>query len=422
MSINSLLPAITALLYATAYFQFLHLLRYRRNWLSTSKFEIGRCALSVGVLLIVVSMPTDGFQPLALIVSIAFVTLLFYVIAAPAAAFLPTSPTIEFLAKHADYAGLSLMPFALAAGILLHNDGLRAMLATAMAIEIIWFVRRRIQDRQRVKIPLSGDALTVLERQADGDMPGFAKKHGIGELERGESLLNWLGCTKLSAPCPFNLYVNRLGLNTAPCCKEHLIALCLYVDRCLTDLGVTHWMEGGTLLGAVREGGLLAWEDDVDISILLDENTTWDGLASSLLRRATTDGYAIEIFAKHELISIGFDRRAHWPFGYERNRLRGELRVDMSTYREGLSGGKRVLERFTKKARMPVTENGKFGVPYDLVMPTSQLPVFGGAVFAPKDPNTYLQLLYGDYTTVEYTYIEPAAAAKRNDKSTQNLP
>lgn len=415
MSINSLLPAIAALLYTTAYLQFLHLLRYRRNWLPTSKFEIGMCALSVSALLIVISVPLSGFQPLALVVSIAFIALLFYVIAAPAIAFLPTSPIIEFFAKHADYAGFSLTPLALATAVLLPNDGLRAMLATAIAIEIIWFVRRKHQDRQRIKIPMSADALTVLERQADGDVPGFAKKHGIGELEHGESTLNWLGCTKLSAPCPFNLYVNRLGLNTAPCCKEHLITLCLYVDRCLTDLGVTHWMEGGTLLGAVREGGLLAWEDDVDISILLDENTTWDALARSLLHRASTDGYAIEIFAKHELISIGFDRRAPWPFGYERNRLRGELRVDMSTYREGISGNKRVLERFTKKARMPATENGKFGVPYDLVMPTSQLPVFGGAVFAPNDPDAYLQLLYGDYTTIEYTYIETAAAAKRSD-------
>jgi hypothetical protein len=421
MSISSMLPAIAALLYVTAYFQFLHLLRFRRNWLPTSKLEIARCTLSVGILFTIVSVSPDGFQPLALIVSIAFVTFLFYMIAAPAVAFLPTSPIIEFFAKHADYSSLSLMPSALAAGFFLNNNNLRAMLATAMAVEIIWLVRRRIQDRQRVITPLNADALAVLEQQAGGDVPGFAKKHGIGELERGDSPLNWLGCTKLSAPCSFNLYVNRLGLNTAPCCKEHLIALCLYVDRCLTDLGVTHWMEGGTLLGAVREDGLLAWEDAVDISILLDENTTWDELASSLQRKASGDGYAIEVFAKHQLFSIGFDRRAHWPFGYERNRLRGELRVDMSTYREGLSNGDRVIERFTKKARMPMTEDGKFGVPYELVMPTFQMSVFGESVFAPQDPDAYLQLLYGDYKTIEYTYVDPAAAKRRGQQSTHTL-
>jgi len=414
MNINLLLPAVAALLYATTYFQFLHLLRYRRNWLPTSKFEIGRCTLSAVALFIVISLLSSGFEPLALIVSIVFLTLLFYVISAPAIAFLPTSPIIEFLAKHADYAGLSLIPFSLITGFVLHNDSLNAMLATAMAIEIIWFIQRKIHNRQRVMVPMSKDALTVLQRQADGDVREFAKKNNIGELERGNTPLNWLGCTKLSAPCPFNFYVNRLGLNTAPCCKEHLISLCLYVDNCLTELGVTHWLEGGTLLGVIREDDLLSWEDDVDISILLDQNTTWDELVKSLLKRVVTDGYAIEIFAKNEFISIGFDQRSRWPFGYERNRLRGELRVDMSTYRKGLSDGKQVLERFTKKARMPMTENGKFGIPYDLVMPTSILSAFRGTVFAPKNPGAYLQLLYGDYTKIEYTYIEPTAAARRS--------
>jgi hypothetical protein len=420
MSLDMVPPLIAGLIYASAYYQFLHLLRYRRIWFPTSNFEIGRCALTVALLLIVVSLPPSGFQPLVLGVSAAFVALLFFVIAAPAVAFLPTSPIFEFFAKHADYAGLWLAPVALAALIFVPNGNLYGMLLAAMLIEFIWFVRRRIQDGQRVKMVLSEHALTVLERQAEGDFPGFAKKYRIDELILDQATVSWLGCAKSSAPCPFNLYVNKLGLDTAPCCRKHLIGLCRYVDDCLTDLGATHWLEGGTLLGAVRDGDLLAWEDDVDISILLDENITWEILVKGLKERATSDGYAVEVFPKFEFVSIGFDRRARWPFGYERNRLRGELRVDLATYREGESGGKRVLERLTGKAGIPVNESGKYGIPYDLVLPTSRLSAFGDSVCVPQSPDAYLQLLYGDYTKIAYTYIEPAAAAKRRDSIDTN--
>ena len=58
-----------------------------------------------------------------------------------------------------------------------------------------------------------------------------------------------------------------------------------YVTSRLTEMHLAHWLDGGTLLGAVREnGGLLAWEDDVDISVYLDENTTWRSLVAGFYR------------------------------------------------------------------------------------------------------------------------------------------
>lgn len=40
------------------------------------------------------------------------------------------------------------------------------------------------------------------------------------------------------------------------------------VDHVLTEGHVVYWAEGGTLLGAVRHGGMIPWDNDLDIAIL----------------------------------------------------------------------------------------------------------------------------------------------------------
>jgi hypothetical protein len=101
---------ITAVLYVATYLSFVRLLRYPRNWyppsLSGSLATGALAALTVAL----VAMSPDGLDRAALAISVGFVVILFYVIAAPAIAFRPASRpasrTVEFLAKHGDYAGL----------------------------------------------------------------------------------------------------------------------------------------------------------------------------------------------------------------------------------------------------------------------------------------------------------------------------
>ena len=59
--------------------------------------------------------------------------------------------------------------------------------------------------------------------------------------------------------------------------------LCHAVGGWLEDMGIVYWLEGGTLLGAVRENGtLLQWEDDVDVSVALDNDLAWDALVAGV--------------------------------------------------------------------------------------------------------------------------------------------
>jgi hypothetical protein len=405
---------IAAALYAAAYLSFVRLLRFPRNWVTLGPSAVGTTGLLVALTLAWVSLSGHGLDTVGLAVSAAFIIVIFIIVAAPAIAFHPANRGVEFLAKHAGHAGLWLLAPALVAGLALPNIELQAMLAAAMVIEISWSLRQHLAGRRRQLHPFNDNDLAVLEAQAGGDLVAFRRRHGIRELVLSGNNVSWRGCGKNTPPCPFNLYVNRLGLNTAPCCREHMREISHYVAACLRDIGAVHWLEGGSLLGAVREGGeLLEWEDDMDISVLLDAEMSWDRLSAGLTERCTRDGFFIDLFERESLITISFDTPKLWPFRWERYRLRGEIRVDVALYRQAISHGDPVLERQSYKGDMPATESGGYGVPQEIVLPTSTIDFLGSTFDCPHKPEEYLRVLYGDFEDVEYTYVNAAAAETR---------
>ena len=425
MSANSLLfldPIISGLiaaaLYVVTYLSLVHLLRYPRQWLRPPSPALLTTAGLATVLVAYISFSTDGLDIATLAVSASFLAVLLLLIAAPAielnhaAGFAPRP--IKYLARHGDYSGLWMLLPALVISFTLTDVKLLAFLVTALLIETWWFLRHWLADRHRRLYPIEDHDLAVLRAQAQGDIKGFAQRHGIRELVVSDDAVAWRGCNKATRPCPFNLYVNRLGLNTAPCCREHMQTLSRYVTSCLTEMNLPHWLDGGTLLGAVREnGGLLAWEDDIDIAVYLDDTTTWRSFVAGFAERGTKDGYTVEVFKKRGYLSISFNSPGRWPFHWERNRMRGEIRLDLVVYRLSQSYGEWVLERRLKKGTMPLTESGVYGVPRDMVLPVSKINFLGGEMGCPNQPQAYLRVLYGDYDKPDYTYVATASATTR---------
>ncbi|NXX80978.1 FKRP protein, partial [Urocolius indicus] len=212
--------------------------------------------------------------------------------------------------------------------------------------------RRRLMERLGLK----------LEVLADG-----------GEL--------WHGCGKDTPRCFGTIhsqtpeYLLR-DLWTPPCCLKALRETAKHVVEVLEEAGVRYWLEGGSLLGAVRSGDIIPWDYDVDLGFYREDLVKCSWLVAAAAGRAGEDpkGFYWEKAPEGEFYRVHFSR---W----------NRLHVD--------------LWPFYPRAGGVMTKDTWLGHPQDVEFPESFLqplvPLeFGGFMaMAPNDARGFLELKFG---------------------------
>jgi hypothetical protein len=78
-----------------------------------------------------------------------------------------------------------------------------------------------------------------------------------------------VGCTARTRECCF--YTWGADAVMPECCVSHMQEVTFFLEDLLTRNGIRHWLDFGSLLGAVRNGELVPWDNDADIGIFEED-------------------------------------------------------------------------------------------------------------------------------------------------------
>ncbi|XP_071053688.1 ribitol 5-phosphate transferase FKRP [Onthophagus taurus] len=125
------------------------------------------------------------------------------------------------------------------------------------------------------KPPLENRHVQWMRRLEEEALKNLYRSFKI-KLVKEDETEQWYGCTKNTSRCfppvvsslPSYLIEKKL---TPPCCMSNLRKTALHVFKNLEDCGIRYWLEGGSLLGAMKHGDILPWDYDVDVGVNRDD-------------------------------------------------------------------------------------------------------------------------------------------------------
>lgn len=223
-----------------------------------------------------------------------------------------------------------------------------------------------------------------------------------------------------------------------------MLEILLFVDKVCKAYNIEYWVDSGTLLGAVRHGGFIPWDDDVDIvmpiaeyrrfrkvmiehpneQFVFQDHSTDDkffnhwgvvrDLHSEYIQNSIAHqirkyrGLQVDIFPMADNIFLRMAKMS-----YYQTKIR-EAMIEKWANKKGISIA-HFLFHLEKYAIIPVlksfslfrrTKNSMslcYGIPFfykvkkDAIYPLSTISFEGHLFSAPHNPDEYLKQIYGDY-------------------------
>ncbi|XP_053203351.1 ribitol 5-phosphate transferase FKRP-like [Panonychus citri] len=218
------------------------------------------------------------------------------------------------------------------------------------------------------------------------------KKLQIKRVTTSSGEIEWYGCNKGSTRCfpsifnntPSYLFDNKW---TPPCCLENLRKTARRVFSVLEKCGTRYWLEGGSLLGAVRNGDIIPWDFDVDLGIYQEDINNCPLLLYATKQPVKDDeGFIWEKAIEGEFLRVQFSEmnRVHvdlFPF-YPKNGM-----MTKRTWFHDHPQDKEFPEAFLK--------------------PLIKIPFVGWQAYAPANVTQFLEYKFGSNVIDNPQYPNP---------------
>ena len=171
------------------------------------------------------------------------------------------------------------------------------------------------------------------------------------------------------------------------------------VCNLLDSHNIAHWIDGGTLLGSVRHGGQIPWDDDVDIGVLIKDYNKLTFILKKL-----PDKYKTTF--ENPLIKV------YIPKLWYKNQLQTFATPTLDIFPWKLKDDKYKLNSSQQMIKWPNCYHNE----KDL-FPLIKYKFDGKYFYGPKNPLPYLDRMYKDWQTKAVVEIRKFADPQNKNET-----
>ncbi|GLH07304.1 Uncharacterized protein GBIM_12799 [Gryllus bimaculatus] len=239
----------------------------------------------------------------------------------------------------------------------------------------------------------SSHAYWKLQQLHQRRLKDMYREFGLKKVVRETGVVEWYGCNRNTARC-FGTVVDDIpqylweGKWTPPCCLAGLRRTARHVFDQLDESGVRYWLEGGSLLGAMRSSDILPWDYDVDLGFYRDDISRCHWLLRAQKQSIIdSDGFVWEKAPEGEFFRVQYSQSNH-------------LHVDLFPFYE-------VNGTMTKDTWFPTHKQDR-EFPEYFLHPMSSIEFIGRQVPAPNNIRDFLELKFGKNVIENPEYPNPS--------------